>query len=175
MGGGEVGGGSTTPTRACEPGAVPSDWTPAKRPATIAGAGGPPEDGPEMPTVQMSEAICALQRKLISVEDWATSVNAALVDHAGHIDTSRMSATQVSNQLDATGDQTDLFTTNLLTTSRDLVNFAQQADSNHAFLKQQVAAVVELLGMEVQKLSVDRAKDIVLDQGPRHAGQGHAE
>ena len=58
-----------------------------------------PEDGPEMPSVQMSKAINALQRKLASVETWAASVNTSLVDHAGHIDVSRMFATAICSQL----------------------------------------------------------------------------
>ena len=48
-----------------------------------------------MPTSQMSKAIYALQRKLISVEE---SVNVTLVDHAGHIDTSRVFGAASSKQ-----------------------------------------------------------------------------
>ena len=160
MRGGQVGGGSTTPTRARERGAVPSDSPAAKRPATMTDAGGPPEDSPEMSTAQMSQAIYALQRKLISVETWATSVRSALDDHAIHIDTSRMFATAASNQIESTMQLTVLLTTNSTTTTKDFIELANEANSNDVFLKQKVASVVELLGVEVQKLSVDRAKDI---------------
>ena len=71
-------------------------------------------------------------------------MNAALVDHAGHIDNSRMFAAAVSRQVEATAGQTDLLTTNLQTTTRDLVDLAVLANSNDAVLKQQVAYVVDI-------------------------------
>ena len=58
------------------------------------------------------------------------------------------------------GGKTDLLTSNLAMALRDLVNFAMPANNNDAIVKQQVASVVELLGVEVQKLGTDRAKDI---------------
>ena len=61
---------------------------------------GPLLDGTEMPASQMSKAIYAMQRKVESVEKWAGSFNTALVDHAGHIDLTRMFATAVSSQLE---------------------------------------------------------------------------
>ena len=159
-GGGRVGGSSTTPTRPREPGLAPTDSPVAKRPATMTEPTAPSDDAPEMPTAQMSRAIYALQRKFASVEEWATSVNSAMVDHASHIDSSRAFNVVAGRQLDSTVGQVDLLTTNLQTTTRDLVDLATQADANDAFLKGQVAAAVQLLGAEMEKLNGNRVKDL---------------
>ena len=119
----------------------------------------PPDDGPEMPTALMLRAIYALQRKLASVEEWATSVNGALVDHAAHIDPGRAFDVVVGRNLDSTVGQVDLLKTNLQTTTRDFVDLTQQADSNDDLLKGQVAAAVFLPEVEVEKLDGGRAKD----------------
>ena len=57
-----------------EKSAVPADSPPAERFATMADAGGSPEDNQKMPIAQMSKAIYAFQRKFASVGEWATSV-----------------------------------------------------------------------------------------------------
>ena len=96
-------GGSPTPARAREPELSASSESPAaKRPTTMAEPGGPLEDGPEMPTAQMSRAIYALQIKVASVETWPASVSTALVYHARHIYISRMFATAISSQFEST-------------------------------------------------------------------------
>ena len=55
------------------------------------------------------------------MEEWATSVHSALVDHAAHIDSSGAFNVVAGWQLDSTVGQVDLLTTNLQTTTRNLV------------------------------------------------------
>ena len=43
-------------------------------------------DGPTMNVDQLNAAVYTLQRQVAAMEPWANSVNAALGDHAGHID-----------------------------------------------------------------------------------------
>ena len=87
-------------------------------------------------------------------------MNGALVDHAAHIDSSRALNVVVGRHLDSTVGEVDLPTRNPQTTTRDLVDLAQQAGSNDAFLKGQIKAAVQLLGVEMDKLNGSWAKDL---------------
>ena len=65
-----------------------------------------------------------------------------------------MFASDVINSLEQAIGQTKLVATNVATTTNDFIELAKQ-----------VASVVELLGVEVHRISVDRAKDIVIRGG----------
>ena len=138
--------GPLTPTRRAAAAATGGS-PPAKRPVALVPVHGPSgaAEAGLMDQQQITSAIRELQQKYVNVEAWASIVNDAIGDHAGHIDHQKARVDVL-----VTHGQTVNAKLDVLTAGAN--EYAKQAIESDVSLKASIASVVELLGNEVEKL-----------------------